>query len=554
MAITSRSRCRAAVALGISALNISAVGISALGSSPAGAADAPSVQQQLTELQKALAAQREQLEAQQKMLEQQAALIEQLKQQSQAGATSSTAVADLQKAVNESKLKEQDSAKVSMTQGRPTITSADGRASIALRGVVQLDMASHDQRSEGPLATDFRRGSVGATANRETNAARDLSDGIYFRRARLGVEGNFSRDFDYRFTMELGGAGTEGPTRINDAWIGYSGFAPFRIQLGAFSPPANMDDGTGVEDLVFIERASSSELSRALAGADGRIGLGVRGSGSRWMSSLTLTSRTVNDAEVFDSQLAAVGRFGYLVATSTDYNVHLGASGTWVFEPADQGSSATGPRYSLRFRDRPEIRVDSTRLVDTGAIDADSAYAAGVEFGANWKSLYLQAENFWYGIERKAPTTLDDPSFGGYYVQASWVLTGESRRYNMANGSFQAPRPFVPFTSSGGLGAWELALRYSHLDLDFHEGLTGLAATPDSVRGGEQNIWTLGANWYVNTNVKVMFNYLHIDADRLNPAGPGNLTPFGPAPSTPPLGVNIGQDLNVYAIRSQYAF
>lgn len=517
------------------------------------AAESPSVQQQLAELQQALEAQKAQLAEQQKMLEQQAALIEQLRQQSATTASTAQAVAGLQKSTSEAKLKAQDAAHVSMTAGRPTIASADGRTSISLRGVVQLDAARHSADTEGPLATDFRRGSVGATANRETNAARDLSDGAYFRRARLGFEGSLARDFDYRFIVELGGTGTEGPTRINDAWIAYSGFAPLRIQLGAFSPLANMDDSTGVEDLVFIERATPSEMSRALGGADGRIGLGARGHGTRWMGSLTLTSRTVNDAEVFDSQLAAVGRFGYLLATSGDYNVHVGLNGTQVFQTADQGSSATGARYAIRFRDRPEIRVDSLRLVDTGPLDADNAYVAGVEFGANFKRWYLQGENFWYGLDRRE-RALPDPSFGGYYVQASWLLTGETRRYSMANGSFGSPRPFAPFTAAGGMGAWELAIRYSHSDLDFHEGIAGLAATPDSIRGGVQDIWTLGANWYVNSNVKVMFNYLHIDADRLNPAGPGNLTPFGPAPGTPPIGVQIGQDLNVYALRSQYSF
>jgi phosphate-selective porin OprO/OprP len=354
--------------------------------------------------------------------------------------------------------------------------------------------------------------------------------------------------------IELGGAGTEGPTRINDAWIAYSGFGPFRLQLGAFSPAANMEDSTSVEDLLFPERATPSELSRTLAGADGRIGFAVRGSGARWMSSLTLTTRTVNDAEVFDSQRAAVGRFGYLVATSDSYNVHLGTSGTKVFRPADQGATASGARYPIRFRDRPEIRVDSTRLIDTGSLDADSAYALGVELGMNWKNWLLQAENFWYGVERREPTTLPDPSFGGYYVQTSWVLTGERHRYNVANGSFQSPRARVPFSSQGGYGAWELAVRYSHTDLDFHEGLAGTAATADGVRGGVQNIWTVGLNWYLNANFRLMLDYMRIDVDRLNPAGAGNMQPFGPPPGTPPLGVQIGQDLDVIALRSQYAF
>ena len=531
------------------------IGIAAFGATTGHAADSASVQQQLTELQQAVAAQKAQLEAQQKLLERQAALIEQLSKQAGTRTTTAesagAAVSAVRQSVEQQKPTAPESARVSMNQGRPTITSADGEASISLRSVVQLDMALHDQAPEGPL--DFRRGSVGGTGNRETSAARDLSNGAYFRRARLGVEGKVARDFDYRFIMELGGAGAEGPTRVTDAWIGYTGFAPFRIQLGAFAPPANMDDQTSVEDLVFLERATPADLSRALAGAAGRIGLGVRGNGARWTSALTLTTRTFSNVEVFDSQLAAVGRFTVLAATSDSHNVHVGASGTWVFQPADQGSSATGARYAIRFRDRPEVRVDSTRFIDTGNIDADSAYAAAVELGANWKNLYLQAENFWYGLDRREPTSLADPSFGAWYIQGSWVLTGERRRYNRTTGSFQRPRPRVPFTSGGGHGAWELALRYSHADLDFREGLAGTAAAVDGVRGGVQNNWTVGLNWYPHPNLSFMLDYIRVDVDRLNPAGPGNLTPFGAAPGTPPIGVQIGQDLHVYALRSQFS-
>ena len=102
------------------------------------------------------------------------------------------------------------------------------------------------------------------------------------------------------------------------------------------------------------------------------------------------------------------------------------------------------------------------------------------------------------------------------------MLTGESRRYNPATGSFQNPRPKAPFSSEGGFGAWELAARYSRMNLNFEEGLAGTAAVPGSVRGGEQYDLTLGVNWYLNPNFKVMMNYLLIDVDRLNPAGPGN--------------------------------
>src|SRR5262245_24456548 len=307
------------------------------------------LEKQVEALRTSIAEQRAQIEAQNKLLEAQQAQLDALTKQ-----------------LGQSKVSTQEAPKVTFANNRPTITAADGRSSIAFRANVQLDGATYGESPAGPLATDYRRGSVGGTPNRENSAARDFSDGFYFRRARFGVEGTMARDFNYRLLLELGGAGTEGPTRINDAWIAYTGLAPFTFQLGAFSPPANMDDGTTPEDLVFIERASASELSRTLGGADGRIGLGVKANGARWMSALTLTTRTVYDAEVFDTQLAAVARAGYLVATSSDYNLHVGASGTWVFAIADQGSSVVGVRYPARFRDRPELRVDSTRLIDTG--------------------------------------------------------------------------------------------------------------------------------------------------------------------------------------------
>lgn len=499
-------------------------------------ADEAAVQAQVEELRASIAAQRAQLDAQAKLLEAQQAKLDALTQQ-----------------LGQSKVSTQEAPRLSFNNNRPTVTASDGRSSIAFRANVQLDGAVYGESPAGPLTTDFRRGSVGGVPNRETNAARDFSDGFYFRRARFGVEGTMARDWNYRLLLELGGSGTEGPTRINDAWLAYNGFAPFSLQLGAFSPPANMDDGTTPEDTLFLERAAASELSRALGGADGRIGLGVRASGPRWMSALTFTTRTVNDVEVFDTQLAAVGRAGFLVASSEDYNVHLGASGTYVFSAADQGPG-TSPRHPLRLRDRPEIRVDSVRLIDTGSIDAERASVYGMEFGANWRSFYLQGEHFWFDVERAQPATLPDPDFAGFYLQGSWIFTGERRRYNAATGSFQNPRPMVPFSSNGGLGAFELAARYSRMNLNFMEGLEGTAAAASSVRGGDQSSVTFGLNWYPNPNVKLMMDYMMIDVDRLNPAGPANTTPFGPAPNTPPLGAEIGQDLDVFALRTQFSF
>jgi phosphate-selective porin OprO and OprP len=508
-------------------------------------ADDASLKSEIDALRAAVAEQRARMDAQARLLETQQARLDELTKRLQASTESATVPTPAKIAAAP------EAPRLAFANGRPVITSADGKSSLAVRAIAQMDGAMYGESSEGPLTSDFRRGSIGG--GRENNAARDFSDGLLFRRARFGIEGVFNSNWNYRLLFDFAGSGTEGPSRINDAWISYSGFAPFTFQLGAFSPPSNMDDSTTPEDQVFVERASSAEVSRALGGADGRLGFGVRSGGKRWMSALNFTTRTVNDAEVFDSQFAAVGRIGGLVATGDDYHVHVGANATWVFSPADQGSSATPPRHALRLRDRPEVRVDGVRLIDTGAIDAAHASSYGVEFGANWKNFYLQGENFWFDVARR-DTTLADPSFGGYYLQGSWLITGEARRYNAATGSFQNPRPKSPFAHDGGWGAFEFAARFSHTDLNFNEGDAGLAPLNGAIRGGEQDVLALGLNWYLNPNIKFLLNYLMIDVDRLNPAGPGNSTPFGAGAATPPIGAQIGQDLDVFALRTQFSF
>ena len=75
-------------------------------------------------------------------------------------------------------------------------------------------------------------------------------------------------------------------------------------------------------------------------------------------------------------------------------------------------------------------------------------------------------------------------------------MTGESRPYVSNFGAFA---PTVPARESG---AWELAVRYSTLDL-----------TDADILGGREDIVTFGVNWYINTNLRVMVNYGIVNND-----------------------------------------
>src|ERR1700730_14398935 len=63
--------------------------------------------------------------------------------------------------------------------------------------------------------------------------------------------------------------------------------------------------------------------------------------------------------------------------------------------------------------------------------------------------------------------------FSGYYVYATWYLTGESRAeaYHSYPEEFNAPATFgqtkiLHPVSAGGPGAWEVAARFSEINLN----------------------------------------------------------------------------------------
>ena len=193
-------------------------------------------------------------------------------------------------------------------------------------------------------------------------------------------------------------------------------------------------------------------------------------------------------------------------------------------------SSPTSPRatiraHAFRLRERPELNVDANgiRLIDTGNIDADHGWEWGVEAAGNYHNFYGQGGYFGFEAMRRDlgnPLGLSDPDFNGWYLQGSWVLTGEVKKYKPDTGSWGVPKPNEPFSlDKPGIGAWELAARYSDLDLNYHAGQDGLAIPVDGIRGGDQRIWSAGINWYPNQVIRFMLDYQHVDVSRLNTAG-----------------------------------
>lgn len=444
--------------------------------------------------------------------------------------------------------KDLGSTKAALAGGRPALASADGKFTAAFRAAVQLDASRFSQDAPGPLATDFRRGSLGDAG--EADRARDFSDGTNFRRARVGMEGRLYGDWDYAFMYEFGGTGTESGGVINAAWLQYSGLGAVKVRVGAFAPPTGMDDQTSAYGSLFPERSAVGELVRGIAGADGRSAVALLSNGERWNLSAAITGNLVGQ-QTFDEQLGLTARAVVLPVKGPDYLVHLGANTSQVLDPPAAGPDvAPGAARNIRLRERLENRVETVRLVDTGNIDAKSVSAWGLEAAAQYRVFSIQSEYFDIDVKRRTGA-LADPEFSGWYVQGAWSLTGQPRRYAIANGAFDSPRVDKPFDlKKGDWGAWELGVRFSDLDLDFNAGAPGSAPLAGAVRGGDQKITTLGMNWYPNGAVRLSATFQDVQVDRLSSGG----TAFGPGALTPPAGAQIGQDMQIWTLRTQYAF
>jgi phosphate-selective porin OprO/OprP len=391
--------------------------------------------------------------------------------------------------------------KVTINNGRPTISGDD--FSLSLRALVQYDSAYYGQ-GQLPAGTDF-------------------SSGNDFRRARFGFEGTAFKDWSYQFIYDFGGSGVEGST-ISAAYVQYNGLAPVHLRLGAFPPSESFDDSTSASDLLFLERSQPTDLARSIAGSDGRDAAQIFAYDDNYFVSAAYTGSLVGDAATFDEQQAIVARGAYRFVALDDVNFALGADTTYVIKFPDL-TAGDNSAHAFRLRERPELNVDANgiRLIDTGNIDADHGWEWGVEAAGNYHNFYGQGGYFGFDASRRDlgnPLGLSDPSFNGWYLQGSWILTGEVKKYKPETGSWGVPKPSEPFSlDKPGIGAWELAARYSDLDLNYHAGQDGLAIPVDGIRGGDQRIWSAGINWYPNQVIRFMLDYQHVDVSRLNTAG-----------------------------------
>lgn len=262
------------------------------------------------------------------------------------------------------------------------------------------------------------------------------------------------------------------------------------MSIGKQKEPISMERLTG---MVFLPWQERSAVADALLPSR-NVGVVWNGSSPERYSSWAfgLFNDWFDAGQDFSEGASQfIGRFTWAPFRSEDDSnlLHLGL-----------GYRYSNAKEGFRFRSEPEFNKSPT-FVDTGfgndasSLPADKTETYNLELSWRKGPFWLASEYFRTAVKNPA---LENPKFDGYYVSASWVLTGEMRPYNKKNGLFR-PVPISRTVYQNGKGAWEIAARYSDISL-----------TDGRIEGGDMQIASLGLNWWLTPFFSLGANYRYI--------------------------------------------
>ena len=313
--------------------------------------------------------------------------------------------------------------------------------------------------------------------------------GAELRRARVFAKGDCILVLPVSYELEIG--------YIPDQFYIENSYIAFRsiprigdLKLGQYQAPMGLDVVTSARDSTFMETAAPLEALAPGVNAGLQIGQPVLHQRATWKLGLFTGGIGQDVGETSQDYGRAITRLTALPLYNVDPDrpdstrlLHLGLSANVLYSASS----------SVHYRSRPESHL-APYVIDTGDMVAEGSTVVGGE--AAWVNgpFSIQGEYLHSWVRENNGQT---PGFDGLYASASWFLTGESRPYDRTEGMFGRVIPHRSFNwGKGGWGAWEIAGRYSFVNLNSAD-----------VQGGRLSMLMAGVNWYLHSHVKWRFNY-----------------------------------------------
>jgi phosphate-selective porin OprO/OprP len=356
------------------------------------------------------------------------------------------------------------------------------------------------------------------------NWARDTQFGgqpnyFEFRRLRLFAAGEGYGVYDYQLEVEFFPDNEQfdrAPQQVNDrtgvqlkdAYIGlrdlpFLGYAVF----GHIRVPVGLSHSTSTRFYPFMERSLNNRL---MPGREVGVTAFNRSTDANMTWAYGVYFHEMDELErsiINDNQGARfVGRvtwtpyFDELTDGNCLFHTGLGYVYTRPRQTDDVPFLFQGDAWRpVRFSARPEIH-QGDQLIDTREVNTSSYHLLNAEAAYVRGPFSVQSELTWLTLDE-----IDGEirNLYGASVESSFFLTGEHRPYDRNFGVFRRAVPHENFwvvrTPGGrqaGWGAWEMVLRWSHLNFD-------------DFSDQRLHDLTAGLNWYWNPHARVMFNWIH---------------------------------------------
>jgi phosphate-selective porin OprO/OprP len=310
----------------------------------------------------------------------------------------------------------------------------------------------------------------------------DFDAQVGFRRLRIEMTGTIYENVYYANVVDFSAT----PHQLKDNYIGIKGLpAGIHFQAGYFKEPVGLEELTSSKYITFTER---SIATNAFAPAHN---MGFMAFASHMEDRLnwafgTFTDHAVAGVGSVNWKHSLTGRitFAPIVDKEAKRVLHLGLS----------YQDRSPDTENDRVRVRPEVPF-LPRTQDTGTFSVESESIVGLEAAFVQGPFSVQGEYYKADYTDHPDAPGASPSYSGYYLMASWFVTGETRPYK--GGTFGRVKPNTNFDGKKGCGALEVAARYSACDLD-----------DDGLDGGVGHDVTVGVNWHLNPNARIMLDYV----------------------------------------------
>ena len=308
----------------------------------------------------------------------------------------------------------------------------------------------------------------------------ELEDGVAWRRVRLSARGPFLRRWSFGFEWDFVG---DDPPNLKDTFVQVA-FTPFggtvMLRGGRFTSTFGLENDGSSNDTLFMEQGLTSVF---VPPQETGVLVHSESDRRRWDVSFSSGASELTKCLICDVAGIAV-RYSVSFELGSDAPLlHVGGN-----------YSRRWPDEAVRYAQRPESFV-AAAFVDTGLVAANRVDTGLLETVMLFGPASLQSE---FAVARVAQSDASSPFFRAFYVSGSYSLTGESRTYNTTRGTIRRIRPSRPIgDGDGSYGAFEVAIRWSHIDLD-----------DQGVMGGTLSDVSMGLNWYPTNPTRVLFNVI----------------------------------------------